>query len=58
MREKEKRQRPSRPPQMPGDETPAELDPRHEEPTWGDEGGAGEYDGGPTTQRRRPKPER
>jgi hypothetical protein len=32
-----------------GDPTPPPLDPAQTDPTWGDEGGGGEYEGWPVT---------
>lgn len=34
-----------RPPHHPGDPEPPKLDPDQPDPSWGDEGGGGEYEG-------------
>ncbi len=45
MREEDRR----RQPHHPGDPEPPDLDSDQPDPTWGDEGGGGEYEGGPVT---------
>jgi hypothetical protein len=47
----EREEKKQRRPEPRGDESPAGVDEVVDEPAWGDEGGAGAYDGGPTTQK-------